>query len=66
MGVNGEYMSKAGKNLLSNTEVLLQKILDKLDDIYIVEEARLEVEEEEYYLSIGKVKLTDVLKQEKS
>ena len=61
--MNGEYMSKASKNLLTNTEVLLQKILDKLDDIYTVEEARLEIEEEAYNLSIGKVKLTDIIKQ---
>ena len=59
-------MSKANKNLLTNTEVLLQKILDKLDDIYTVQEALLEIQEEAYNLSIGKVKLTDILKQEKS
>ena len=59
-------MSQVKKNLLSNTEALLQKILDKLDDIYTVEEARLEVEEEAYNLSIGKVKLTDIIKQEES
>lgn len=46
-------MSKAGKNLLSNTEVLLQKILDKLDDIYVCQEAMLEIQDAAYKLATG-------------
>ena len=57
-------METAKKNLLSNTEVLLQKILDKLDDIYTVLEAQTAIQEEAYNLSIGKVTLAQVQKGE--
>jgi hypothetical protein len=41
------------KNLLTNTEILLQQILDKLDDIYICMEATLEIQEATLRLSSG-------------